>query len=485
MLIGQNNAISTSHYLNSESMHMKSPIDQLNAINNKTPSRTKKILIPGGIIVAGLVLFVFMGAMAPKPQKKEITSKAPLVEIIEVSKGNIIFEIESQGSISPRTETTLVSEVSGQIKSVSDKFVVGGFFKKGEQLLEIDPISYEVALLQAQARLDGANAKLVEERARGKQAEKEWSLTGRSKKNAPILALRKPQLQQSQADVKAAQADVKNAEIKLQRTKIVAPYDAMLKAKSVDIGQYVTTGTQLATTFAVDYAEIRLPIKEQDFAYIDIPAMGQSNQFGSQVELYSVQGGKIKKWSTFITRSEGVVDASSRVNYVVAQLQDPYGLLSESGTVEPILIGTFVKAKIIGIETSDVIAIPRKAVRGANKIYLVDENRKLNITEVDILRSDSKNIYISAGVSGGDNIVLTKLATAVNGMKLRLPGDPVTPLVDDGLKKPEEADGSESDKSRVAAKGSPVMQRESEEQPEQETKKDSDRELSVKEGGSL
>jgi len=452
------------------------------------PSRAKRILIPTGIIFVGIVVLVFMSALAPKPKKKEIVIKAPLVDVIKVTKGNVIFEIESQGSISPRTETTLVSEVSGQIKTVSDKFVVGGFFKKGEQLLEIDPISYEVALLQAQARLDGANAKLVEERARGKQAEKEWSLTGRAKKNAPILALRKPQLQQAQADVKASEADVKSAEIKLQRTKIVAPYDAMLKAKMVDIGQYVTTGSQLAMTFAVDYAEIRLPIKEQDFAYIDVPAMGEINQLGSQVELSTFHAGKIKKWSTFITRSEGVVDATSRVNYVVAQINDPYGLLPENASVEPLRIGTFVKAKIIGIETANIIAIPRKAVRGANDIYLIGDDRKLNVAQVEILRSDDKNIYISAGLEDGQQVVLTKLATAVNGMTLRLKGDPeISPMIDStDESKPEEADGSQNNGTMVAGKTTPAFNEENnKKQNDEDLKKPKNETPSVQEGGAL
>jgi len=470
-----------------EQLLMNSSANEIDPTVENKPSRMKRILIPAGIIVAGLLVFIIMGVLAPKPQKKEIVNKAPLVDAIEVSRGRVIFEIESQGSISPRTETTLVSEVSGQIKKVSDKFVVGGFFKKGEQLLEIDPISYEVALLQAQARLDGTNAKLVEERARGKQAEKEWSLTGRSKQNAPILALRKPQLQQAQADVKAAQADVKSAEIKLQRTKIVAPYDAMLKAKIVDIGQYVSTGSQLAITFAVDYAEIRLPIKEQDLAYIDIPAMGKTDQLGSQVELSTFQAGKIKKWSTFISRSEGVVDATSRVNYVVAQITDPYGLLFENGSVEPIRIGTFVKAKIFGVETSDVITIPRKAVRGANDIYLIDENRKLNVAAVEIIRSDAENIYISAGLEDGQKVVLTKLTTAVNGMSLRLKGDPETSLEDipDGTVKPLEADGSQESETRMAAKGTPDLNKENSEEIDNTLEKPKDEAPSVKEGGKL
>lgn len=471
---------------------MNLPENNIDPVLTNKPSRLKRIMIPGGIIFAGIAIFIVMSSFAPKPQKKEIVSKAPLVDTLEVTRGNVIFEIESQGSIAPRTETTLVSEVSGQIKNVSKKFVVGGFFKKGEQLLEIDPISYQVALLQAQARLDGANAKLVEERARGKQAEKEWSLTGRAKKNAPILALRKPQLQQAQADVKAAQADVKSAEIKLKRTKIVAPYDAMLKAKMVDVGQYVTTGSQLAMTFAVDYAEIRLPIKEQDLAYIDIPSMGVTDQVGSQVELSTFQAGKVRKWSTFITRSEGVVDATSRVNYVVAQVNDPYGLLSEKGSVEPIRIGTFVKAKIIGIETADIIAIPRKAVRGASNIYLIGEDRKLNVTEVDILRSDDKSIYISGGLEDGQQVVLTKLATAVNGMTLRLKGDPDTSSEDSASAnpKPEEADGSQTDETRMAAKGSPDLDEKASDkvdsdEVENDLEKPREDAPSVKEGGEL
>jgi len=469
---------------------MKTSDRQSSKVINSKTSRTKKILIPIGIILFGGIIFVILSSMAPKPAKHEIIKKAPLVDAVEVKRGSVVFEIESQGSISPRTITTLVSEVSGQIKNVSDKFVVGGFFNKGEQILEIDPISYEVALLQAQARLDGAKAKLVEEKARSEQAEKEWGLTGRNIKNAPILALRKPQLQQAKADVKAAEADVKSAQIKLDRTKIIAPYDAMLKAKMVDVGQYVSTGSQLATTFAVDYAEVRLPIKEHDIAYLDIPTMGKANQRGSQVELTSIQAGKIQRWSTFITRSEGVVDETSRVNYVIAQVDDPYGLVSNDPLTEVLPIGTFVSAKIIGIENSNIIAIPRKALRGANKVYLVGDDRKLDIAEIDILRSDSKYIYITDGLQEGSHIVLTKLATAIGGMSLRLKGDPEP--VGTEVIKPIEADGHTENQTRMAGKGQPPSEDETqnkennqENESNQESEPNLEKKPSVKEKGDL
>lgn len=391
---------------------------------SKKMLKAKKILLPLGIIALGLMVFIIAGKMAPKAKKKSIDIKPPLVEVIEVESRDVVFEIESQGSITPRTETTLVSEVSGVIKKVSNKFVVGGFFKKGELLLEIDPINYEVALLQSQAKLDGANAKLVEEEARSQQAKKEWQLTGRALSKAPILALRQPQLQQAKADVKAMAADVKSAQIKLARTKILAPYDAMLKAKMVDIGQYVSIGSQLVKTFAIDYVEVRLPIKSDDLDYINIPIIGNSDQQGSPVELSIVHGGELKKWDTFISRSEGYVDASSRVNYVVAQINDPYGFLSKNNNQQIIPIGSFVKAKIYSEKKSHIMALPVKAVIRREDVYLLDQDKKLVIKKIKILRSDADNIYLSEGeLDNGSQIIITKLATPINGMQLSLKGD--------------------------------------------------------------
>ena len=399
----------------------------------------QRVGIPTTIIVTSLLLALILFLSASKPQKKPTVKKVPLVEVVTVSRDDVTFQIETQGSVSPRTETTLISEVSGQIKHVSPKFVVGGFFKKGEQLLEIDPISYEVALLQAQARLDSAKARLIEEKARSEQAKKEWSLTGRSLKNAPILALRKPQLQLAKADVKAAKADVKSAQIKLQRTKIVAPYDAMIKKKLVDIGQYVTMGSQLAVSFAVDYAEIRLPIKEVDLPYIAVPKMNplavQDNkavQTGSEVILSFKQNAETKQWKTRITRSEGVVDQNSRVNYVVAQIDDPYGVLATE-IDHPILpVGSFVRANIIGTQLTNIITVPREALRGADSLYLIDQNNKLKVVKVVIIRSDNENIYVSSGLQPKAKVVLTKLPIAVAGMSLRTEEHMQKEMAEDG-----------------------------------------------------
>ena len=380
------------------------------------------VLMPIAIIFLGIVGLMIMGALAPKPAKKPIEIKAPLVEAHDIEKRDIKFTIASQGSVLPRTETKLVSEVSGNVISVSKKFEVGGFFRKGEELLRIDDISYQVALLKAESQLESAIAELEKEKAHGKQARDEWRLTGKSIEEAPSLALRVPQLKQAEASVKSAEAGLKEAKTKLERTRILAPYDAMLKVKHVDIGQYVSTGTAIATTFAIDYAEVRLPVKQRDIAFLNLPKLTNLESEKANIELIQTIDGQQKAWQSTLSRYEGVVDMSSRVHYVVAQINDPYNYLGETGH-EEIRMGTFVTANIAGKQLEGLHAIPRHAVHGADKVYLISGKNKLHIQQIDVLRADVDFVYTADEIASDMRLVLTNLATPVEGMSLRVRGE--------------------------------------------------------------
>lgn len=384
------------------------------------------VLTPIAIILAAVIILIIVVLLAPKPVKKPQVLKAPLVEVSGLNYGDLTFSIASQGSVVPRTETRLISEVAGLITQVSKTFLVGGFFRKGEVLLTIDDISYKAALLQAQSRLDSAAASLIEEQARVEQAEDEWLLTGKSIDDAPVLALRIPKLKKAHAELAAAQADVIEAEVKLVRTKIIAPYDAMLKAKEVDIGQYVTVGSVLATTFAIDYAEVRLPIKQKDVLFLNLPRINQTSEQVLAVELYYQLAGKKYHWPAIITRYEGVVDSTSRVHYIVAQVDDPYGVLNVKNRDE-LRIGTFVNANVQGKKIPQILAIPRNALHGPSTLYLIDKNNKLTINNVNILRSDSKFVYTLDKLDTELRLVLTNLETPVDGMALRINDETIEP----------------------------------------------------------
>ena len=393
-----------------------------------TPKKTRRmvplryVLTPIVIIFSAIVALIFIAVLAPKPAKTPITVKAPLVDVISIAPSSVQFSIASQGTVVPRTETQVISEVAGLVTKVSPKFVVGGFFEKGEELLSIEDITYQVAVLQAESRLGAAESNLATEKAQAEQARDEWLLTGQSLAEAPILALRKPQLQRAEAELVAAKADLKEAKTKLAKTKIVAPYDAMLKAKHVDIGQYVTIGSPVADTFAVDYAEVRLPVKQRDIAFLDLPKINQVQAQASEVELFYQLDGKTYAWPSQISRYEGVVDTASRVHYIVAKLDDPYGM-NQNDANDEIRIGTFVNANIAGKRLDNVVAIPRAAVNGANTLYTVDRENKLHISTVDVLRTDVDYIYTQQALDTNSRIVVTNLETPVEGMILRVNGE--------------------------------------------------------------
>jgi len=407
-----------------DTMPLKTDFDK-NSNRRMVPLRY--VLTPIAIIFAALIILALFSVMAPKPTKKPIEVKAPLVSVMSLVSQEVTFNIHSQGSVVPRTKTTLVSEVSGVVTSVSEKFQVGGFFRKGEVLLTIDDITYQVGSLRAQAQLESAQAVFIEEQARSQQAEEEWLLTGKTREQAPILALRVPQLKKAQAGVLAAQADLREAKVKLERTKITAPYDAMLTAKQVDIGQYVTMGTSLANAFAIDYAEVRLPVKQRDLVFLNLSRIHQAIEEGANVELFYQIDGKKHFWNAQITRYEGVVDSASRVHYFIAQIEDPYGVLASSKHDE-IRIGTFVNAKVTGKNVTNVTAIPLSAVYSGDTVYLVDNDNRLFIQKVKLLRSDANFAYSTDVFPTDKRLILTKLAIPISNMKLRIDGELETPV---------------------------------------------------------
>ena len=308
--------------------------------------RWLKIVLPIAII-AGAIL-VAMQIIAARPEVERIAAPPPtlLVQVAVAQREPVTFTVHSQGVVTPRTRTTLVSEVSGQIAEVAPAFVSGGFFKAGDVLVRIDPRHYQTAFKRARSEVAKARTKVATEHALAGYAYQDWQrlreLNAAASRPASDLALRKPQLAEAVAALEFAEADLEKATEDLDRTIIRAPYDGMVREKRADVGQYVNVGAQLAETFATDYAEVRLPLPQVDLQYLDLPGPGSETFL--PVELSADIGGVRRTWHGRIVRSEGVFDAESRVLHVVAQIDDPYG---QGDGDEPLRIGTFVTAAMI------------------------------------------------------------------------------------------------------------------------------------------
>ncbi len=389
--------------------------------------RLVKTLFPILLIaLASILAFIVFPKFKSPPEKHVLDKKAMLVEAHVVERRSQRFVIESQGIVRPRTQTTLAAEVSGKVTNVADNFIAGGFLDKGEVLLEIDPSDYRVGVKLAEATLASRKAQFSSEKARSEQALKDWQRLHGNTSEANDLVLRLPQLAEAKANVSAAEADLERAQRNLERTRIRMPYAGMVREKRVDIGQFVSPGTPLGVTFAVDLVEIRLPVTSQELTYINLPEFSSSTTENLPiVYLSSNTKNEMNSWQARLVRSEGVVDEKSRQVYLVAQIKDPYGLLGESQQ-PPLAIGTFLSAKIEGKSVSDLFVIPRHSLADNNQVMVISADNTLEFRQVEVVRTTPKEIFIATGLSAGDRVISTAITAPIAGMAVRVDDDVVT-----------------------------------------------------------
>jgi len=352
------------------------------------------------------------------------------VDVAVAVQQSLRIQVQAQGTVTPLQETAILSEVKGRVIEVAPAFNVGGFVLKDDILLRIDPRDYQTNLLRTQAAVESAESNLAQEKGRAQVALSEWKKLPKGSQRsqeAKDLYLRKPQLELAQAQLLAAMADLNTARDNLERTIIRAPYDALIRNKHSDLGQFVSGGSPLADIFSVESAEIRLPIPQSKLAYLELPGLEGYAQ-GSPIDLYTDVAGDVKHWTAQLHRTEGVFDERSRVLYTVARIEDPYGL--QDPDKEPLRVGTFVNANIEGRELTGIITLPRYILRAGNLIWVVDESMHLRNRKVTILRTGGDLVYVSAGLDEGDLVSLTNLDGSFDGSKVRIQSRTPSNLLD-------------------------------------------------------
>lgn len=379
-----------------------------------------KIVLP--VVVLGVGLWGVWGLMN-SPQEVQTQPRReyfPLIRTLEVRSTRIQLKVYTQGTVVPRTQSALVPEVSGRVLQVSPSLASGGFFSKGELLLKIDPRDYELAIIRSEAEIAQIQRHLEQEKAEAAVARREWAELGQGEPSA--LLLRRPQLAEAEASQAAAGAALEQATRNLNRTEIRAPYDGRVRSKNVDLGQYVMVGSPVAQLYAVDFAEVRLPLPDEELAFLNLPLHYQEqgdSRLGPKVLLKAMFAGLQHSWSGRIVRTEGEIDPATRMLFVVAQVKDPYSRRSHPGR-PPLAAGMFVEAEILGRWLNDVIALPREALRENDTIMVVDPDQRLRFRKVSILRTQQEEVLIRAGLVEGEQVCVSPLETPVDGMRVRI-----------------------------------------------------------------
>jgi len=380
---------------------------------------TKKTLLPILVVMAGIVGATGLLRVRPTVATHSAARPLALVRVMEVQPQQLQLRIESQGSVTPPTESDLVAEVAGRITWVSPHLAAGGFFEEGELLGRIDARDYELVVERAEAALTRAESELALART---HLQRRRSLAARGVASPAALDEAANAERVATAAVRDVRAQLRQARRDLERSRIIAPFAGRVREKRVDVGQFVGRGVGVARIYAVDYAEVRLAITDQEAAFVDLPIdyrgeVGESD--GPEVRLRAHFAGREYTWTGTIVRTEGEIDPRTRMIQTVVRVEDPYG---RSAQLErpPLAVGMFVKAEISGRLLEDVMVLPRSALRGRDQVVIVDAENRLRLRRVDVLRNQRKTVVIGGGLAPGDRVCTSPLETVDEGSEVKI-----------------------------------------------------------------
>ncbi len=378
-------------------------------------------LMPVAVICLAGLIAIFILLNKPVAERRHAHTKSLVVETFTLKPQLFSVLVHTQGTVEPRTSTALISRVTGEIDHVSPAFRPGGFFEPGDTLLTIDSTDYKLDIKSAHATLASAQFSLQEEQAQSDQAAENWKRMGRTEVPSDLV-LRKPQLAQAHASVLSARAQLQKIQLDLKRTRITAPYAGRILEQFVDIGQYVSPGNQLVKIYAIDYAEIRLPLTEKQRGMIDLPGLyrGESSQTyqGPEATVRAAIGGQSYQWKGRVMRTEGSVDRTTRQVYLIVQVDNPYARRSDNRP--PLEIGQFVKAEIQGRVMNNVFVLPRTAVQANETIMVVDEQSRIQRKKIDIIWETQKTLIVRDGLRVGERVCTTYIPFVANNSKVQL-----------------------------------------------------------------
>jgi len=375
--------------------------------------------IPVAILAVGFGAWKWLGIPVEKPKPQHHDLQRLQTEKTVLNPTSYAVVIETQGNVRPQQEVTITPLVSGTVLSILPAFEDGAFFMKGDILLELDPADLETAVSASGSRLARAEATLIQEQARGKQAELNWDEIAPGE--APsTLVLRVPQLREAEANVSAAQADLDQAKRNLDRAKVRAPFDGRVKERLVGVGQAVAAASPLGEIFGTATAEIRLPLSPSQLPFVDLPDDEKDHPIDVILTdaLADPSQPATHQWRARIVRTEGTLDPTSRELFAIARIEDPFSLRSD---LPQLRIGQPLRAAVKGITLEDVYVIPRTAMRSLNRIFLIEkDDPKIRKTDLTPIWSNTEVLVVRNGLNPGDWLATSRLPYAPDGAPVEI-----------------------------------------------------------------
>jgi len=344
-------------------------------------------------------------------ENRYVAPPPPQVKVALPIEQNVTRYLEATGTTAAVNSANLVARVQGFLQEI--RYRDGDEVKQGAVLFVIEPEPYKLKLEQARAAEAGAAATLKQNEA---EYERQADLASRAVASKAQLDNATANRDSAQAKLMQAKGDTAQAAINLGYTEVKAPFDGIVTARQVSLGELVGANgpTQLATIVATDPIYVNFNISEQDTlrAREQIRRLGLTPQdlkkVPVEVGLQSDEGYPYK----------GTLDyASPSINQATGTLAVRAILANPDRRMLP---GFFVRVRIPD-QQSKALLVPEAALgsdQGGRYLLLVGKDNVVEQRKVTIGPSVGDLRVIDKGLAADDRVVVDGILRAIPGEKV-------------------------------------------------------------------
>lgn len=392
-----------------------------------------RLMIPLAIVAAAVFVGRVIFRPSAPPERREREAVATTVETVTVLRDELAPVVDAFGTVQPARRIQVRPEVGGRVTELHPDLIAGGRVSASAELFTIDPREYEYRVAEQRSAVVRAEFDLTVEQGRGLVAEREWEFLSDSVERTELgerLARRQPHLDEATAAVDAARARLSMAELDLERTVVLAPFNALVLDESLEMGQLINAQTSAATLIGTDRFHVQVSVPLDRLGLLDLPAVDGAG--GSAAEVAYDLGSRRVVRPGRLVRLLGDVDPAGRMARLLVAVDDPLGLRDAEDDQPPLLVGSFVEVRLRSATPRSVVSLPRQAVREGDRVWIMDAEDRLEVRSVGVVWGTDERVVVDAGLAGGERVIISPLATPVVGMQLRDVSVPATTTADAG-----------------------------------------------------
>lgn len=424
---------------------------------------SKKLLFFPALAVGVIGLVVAINFKLDLPTKPA-GDRARLVETVSLEQQMIAPLAVGFGRVVPKVEWKAIAEVTGQIVYRHPDLEKGQIIAAGTEVLKIDPLDYELKLVQAEADLKSSQTSL----AKLNQEEDNLKQTLKIEKNRFVISNKELQRKQdlrkkgltSQSDVDLQQqsalsqqklvldianqialmpdekrvaeavikvnvSKVKEAQRSLDKTTITLPRAMRIAQVDIEQNQVVNLQQEMFVAHGIDVMEVEAQLSIHDmqtlassFNQFPRDAAGIPNPYQAPIKAtIQMNSGSLNlSWPAKVARISETVDEHQATAGIILEINQDYSALQPSSAT-PLVNGMFVKAEIEGMANLSWV-VPERALHG-DKVYLMDDNQRLQVVNVEVLYRRDNQVVVSGQLQAGDKLILNDVLPAIEGMLLK------------------------------------------------------------------